>query len=153
MDLEQAYDKIYRYAYFKLHDQTVAEDITQETFLRYLNSGNHRGGFEMAYLYTITRNLCIDEFRKVKWDPIPESSEGNPAHDPTESMVEMIAVKDALSKLGQTDREILLLRFANEEPVGTISKLYHCSRFAVYRQIKKAKEELKRQLGGEEHEP
>ena len=152
MDLEQAYDKIYRYAYFKLHDQTAAEDITQETFLRYLSSDNHRGGFEMAYLYTITRNLCIDEFRKVKWEPIPESSEGKLAYDPTESMMETIAVREALSKLDESDREILLLRYANEETVGTISKLYHCSSFAVYRQIKKAKEALKRWLGGEEHE-
>lgn len=32
MDLEEQYDKIYRYCYFKLHHQQMAEDITQETF-------------------------------------------------------------------------------------------------------------------------
>nr|MCR4618735.1 RNA polymerase subunit sigma-24 [Lachnospiraceae bacterium] len=32
MDLEKAYDKIYRYAYFKLNNQAIAEDVTQETF-------------------------------------------------------------------------------------------------------------------------
>ena len=37
MDLESAYDKIYRYVYFKMNDQTVAEDITQETFLRFIS--------------------------------------------------------------------------------------------------------------------
>ena len=29
-------EKIYRYCYFKLHNRELAEDITQETFLRYL---------------------------------------------------------------------------------------------------------------------
>ena len=151
MNLEQAYDKIYRDAYFKLHDQTAAEDITQETFLRYLSRGNHRGGFEMPYLYTITKNLCVDEFRKAKWDPIPESNEENYAYDPTDSMMDILVVREALSKLDEMDREILLLRFANEESVGTISKLYHCSRFTVYRRIKKAKDEMKHLLGGQAH--
>lgn len=149
MDLEQAYDKIYRYAYFKLHDQVTAEDITQETFLRYLSSRNHHGSFEMPYLYTIAKNLCVDEFRKAKWAPIAENNETNPVYDPTGSTMETLAVMEALSKLDESSREILLLRFANEESVGTISRLYHCSRFAVYRQISKAKNEMKRLLGGE----
>ena len=37
MDLENAYDKIYRYVYFKVKNQTVAEDITQETFLHFIS--------------------------------------------------------------------------------------------------------------------
>lgn len=35
MDIEEQYDKIYRYCYFKLHDMQLAQDITQETFLRF----------------------------------------------------------------------------------------------------------------------
>jgi len=34
MDLEEQYDKIYRYCYFKVRHCQTAEDITQETFLR-----------------------------------------------------------------------------------------------------------------------
>lgn len=34
--IKEQYDKIYRYCYFKLHNRELAEDITQETFLRYL---------------------------------------------------------------------------------------------------------------------
>lgn len=36
MELEEQYDRIYRYCYYKLRDVQQAEDITQETFLRYL---------------------------------------------------------------------------------------------------------------------
>ena len=35
-DLDEQYDKIYRYCYMKLRHQQTAEDITQETFLRFL---------------------------------------------------------------------------------------------------------------------
>ena len=36
VDIEEQYEKIYRYCYFKLKNRESAEDITQEAFLRYL---------------------------------------------------------------------------------------------------------------------
>lgn len=150
MDLEEAYDKIYRYAYFKLHDRHLAEDITQETFLRYLNSRDSHGGYEMRYLYTITRNICIDEYRKTIWEPITEEYENGFGVDPTESVLTSLSVNEALAKMKEQDRELLLLRYVNKESVGTISKLYQCSRFVVYRRIKRAKDDLERLLGGED---
>ena len=66
MDLENTYDKIYRYVYFRIKDQTVAEDITQETFLRFISQKGNIHDYEMKYLYTIARNQCIDEFRRLK---------------------------------------------------------------------------------------
>ena len=38
IDIEEQYDKIYRYCYFKLKNQHLSEDITQETFLRFLRA-------------------------------------------------------------------------------------------------------------------
>ena len=32
MDIEEQYDKIYHYCYFKIYDKQLAQDITQETF-------------------------------------------------------------------------------------------------------------------------
>ncbi|MBD5515815.1 MAG: RNA polymerase sigma factor [Lachnospiraceae bacterium] len=65
LDVEEQYDKIYRYCYFKLHNQQTAEDITQETFLRYFQRYDHVTGREaLKCLYTIARNLCIDEYRR-----------------------------------------------------------------------------------------
>ena len=37
-DVEDQYDKIYRYCYFRLRDRQTAEDVTQGTFLRYLEN-------------------------------------------------------------------------------------------------------------------
>ena len=58
MDIEEQYDKIYRYCYFKIYDKQLAEDITQETFLRFFRQNlNIDNSKELAYLYTIARNL------------------------------------------------------------------------------------------------
>ena len=65
INLEEQYDKIYRYCYFKIHHKERAEDITQETFLRFFKNDSRMENEEaMRFLYTIAHNLCIDEYRK-----------------------------------------------------------------------------------------
>ena len=47
MDLEDQYDKLYRYCYFRVRDVQTAEDLVQETFLRWLDhypGQRERGG-------------------------------------------------------------------------------------------------------------
>ena len=42
MNLEDQYDRIFKYLYFHLHDRHMAEDMTQEAFLRFLGSRTYR---------------------------------------------------------------------------------------------------------------
>ncbi|MBR6484687.1 MAG: RNA polymerase sigma factor [Clostridiales bacterium] len=147
MDIEETYDKIYRYVYFKLKNQSVAEDITQETFLKYISAKGNIQSYEIRYLYTIARNLCIDEFRRVKPDPLPEDFEG-PATDTHKTIEDRLAVRQALKKLDAEDQELLLLRHVNGESVGTICSMLKISRFAVYRRIRNAEERLRISLEG-----
>ncbi|MBQ3009592.1 MAG: RNA polymerase subunit sigma-24, partial [Oscillospiraceae bacterium] len=65
LDMEQQYDNIYRYCYFKLRHAQTAEDITQETFLRYWDRYHPMpNALAIRYLYIIAKNLCIDEYRR-----------------------------------------------------------------------------------------
>lgn len=64
MDIEEQYDKIFHYCYYRIRDKNVAEDITQKVVLRFYNSNYVEQQKEIRYLYTIARNLCIDEYRK-----------------------------------------------------------------------------------------
>lgn len=103
MDLEAQYDKLYRYCYFQCKDVQAAEDVVQETFLRWLE--HYPGQKEreaIPTLYTIARNLCVD-----------------------------------LARLPQEDQTLLLLRYANQVPVQSLSKLTGLSRFAIYRKCAK----------------
>lgn len=145
MDLEIAYDKIYRYVYFKVNDRAVAEDITQETFLKYLSKKNAVHDYEMKFLYTIAKNLCIDEYRRIKPEALTEEhAETLAAKD--DPFLERYAVREALSKLSEEDRELLLLRYVNDAQVGTIAGILNISRFAVYRKLKEAESRLKKEL-------
>lgn len=51
MDLKEQYDKIYRYCYFKVRRREMAEDITQETFLRVFEKNKHFGKEEHYSIY------------------------------------------------------------------------------------------------------
>lgn len=144
MDYEAQYDKIYRYCYFKLNNAAVAEDITQETFLRFLESSTYKErGRELNYLYTIARNLCIDESRKRVLDELTEevSEEG-----PEERVIENVVIKQALEKLSSKERELVLLRYINEVPVKVLCELRGCSRFAIMRQMKQVLKKLRENL-------
>ena len=144
LNLEEQYDKIYRYCYFRLHQREIAEDITQETFLRFLESeGYVNKGQSLQYLYTIARNLCVDEYRKPKTDFLDEEVIESFNE---EEMITQISIRIALSELDEMDRELLLLRYANDVPVSVISKFYGISRFAVYRKLLQATKKLKGKL-------
>lgn len=147
MDIEQQYDKVYRYCYFKVQDKFLAEDITQEAFLRFFNSDYKVRGKELAYLYTIARNLCIDEYRRIKPVYLSETDEGVEQTFEDKAILHT-ELKQALDRLDEEDRELMLLRYVNEENVSDIGKLFKLSRFAVYRRLQKILKELRAYLEG-----
>lgn len=140
---EEHYDKIYRYCFFKLGQRETAEDITQETFLRFLNHKSY-GSIDngLSCLYTIARHLCIDEYRKKKALSL-ESEEQIEDIAAEERMIDGISIKLALAKLEEEERELILLRYVNEVSVTVICKMFGLSRYAVYRKIRKALQKLR----------
>lgn len=160
VNMEEQYDKIYRYCYFKLHHQQTAEDITQETFLHYFQKYGYSLGMSKAALqclYTIARNLCIDEYRRQSKQSMYESVRGDsmwgnlpqedflqenlvqadytPGGYKEEQILTGMVVRAALSELKEDERELLLLRYVNEVPVAVISQMLGISRFAVRRRL------------------
>ena len=151
-DIEEQYDRIYRYCYFKIHSREVAEDITQETFLRFYEHYGHYGNdWTLQYLYKIAHNLCVDEFRRKEHVAINEEEPEPGAVDgPEKQVLYNIVLKEALQVLSKEEQELVLLRYVNEVPVVAIAKFYEISRFALYRKLKTATEKLQRKLGVEE---
>ena len=148
LDMEEQYDKIYRYCFFKLHNRELAEDMTQETFLRYLQRySNIAGVSALKCLYTIARNLCVEEYRRPKYESV-EASESDGTME--ERLIEHLAVKKALSSLASDEQELLLLRYVNEVPVSTIAGILGISRFAVYRKLKSAAKQFREAIREED---
>lgn len=149
IDLEEQYDKIYRFCYFKLRHPQAAEDAAQETFLRFLNSASYReNGQALRYLYAIARNLCIDEARRRRPE-LPPNGVPDDCPDPAQEdgTLTRLALRDALGRLDEADRELLLLRYVNEVPTAVLCRLYHISRFTLYRRCTRLLRELREELG------
>lgn len=148
IDIEEQYEKIYRYCFYRLRNREQAEDITQEAFLRWFASDTYRDtGQVLQYLYTIARNLCIDAYRRPPPAPLadPEALlETLPAHaaDPLPA----IALRAALDRLDEQDRELVLLRFVNEVPVRVLCRLTGQSRFALRRRLNRILKTLREAL-------
>ncbi|MBR0105021.1 MAG: RNA polymerase sigma factor [Firmicutes bacterium] len=148
MDLKEQYDRLLRYCYMKTKDPYLAEDIVQETFLKFWQSRSYKDtGKEMAYLYTIARNLCIDGFRKPKTENIDDyASSAVYAMSEQEKAVTQLALEEALNKLPDDLREIVTLRYVSGISAADIGRIVGMSRFSVYRRLKGSLRILKKYL-------
>lgn len=147
IDIDEQYDKVYRYCYFRVKNQHLAEDITQETFLRFFESSSYRdAGRPLAYLYTIARNLCIDEFRKIPTEELKEEMVQNGFED---AVIQTENLQQAIETLSKEEQELILLRYVNEVSFADLSKMYGKSRFALHRQLSKITGKLERRISDE----
>lgn len=143
-DLEEQYNKIYRYCYMKLGHRQTAEDLTQETFLRFFADRRYQDmGRELAYLYTIARNQCIDYYRKQKPLVMPEELSEGPKED---ELLTSFALQEAVKKLAPEDQELIFFKYVNELSAAEIGQILGWSRFAVYRRLKSCLKRLKQLL-------
>ena len=151
MDLKVQYDRLLRYCYMKTKDRFTAEDIVQETFLRFWQSHYYEDtGKEMAYLYTIARNLCMDEFRREKPFEIDAYSELLECRsEGTDRMIDSLAITEALEKLPDNLREIIELRYVSEMSCADIGRVVNLSRFSVNRRLKEGLKLLRNYMGGD----
>lgn len=145
-DIEENYNKIYKYCFFHVHDRILAEDLTQETFLRALPHGMEG---ELPYLYTVAGNLCTDYYRKRGREATyPKETEceeqGIPGEQ--ENIPEKLLIREAVQSLSEDAREFVWLRFVLEESASAVAGILGISRFAVYRREKQILKELREKL-------
>ncbi len=135
IDINDQYDKIFRYCYYKIHDRDIAEDLTQETFLRFLESPHYRDmGKELHYLYTIAGNLCKDAFHRRTAEELDENIADDKDYE--DFILTNVALGNAIKNLPEEDKEIIILRYINDVPIGVLGELFGMSRFRMSRRIK-----------------
>jgi RNA polymerase sigma-70 factor, ECF subfamily len=124
-DLERFYDghvdKVYKYFYIQCLNRHVAEDLTSQTFIAYINKHNNGNIKEQTkYLYAIMRNVWAD-FLRIKYSEAVaslEAIEDFESHADSAittfeslSLVERAAVY--IDKLPESQRLVARLRFVN----------------------------------------
>ena len=154
LNLEDQYDRIFKYLYFHLHDRHVAEDMTQEAFLRFLGSRTYRDeNRQLQYLYTIARNLCSQYYRDKTISYNLDEEADTPETDGFEnSLIQRLALQNALESFSPEEKELLFLRYINDVPVPVISGLYRISRFAMYRKVKGILQKVRVKMEADQNE-
>jgi len=124
-------DRIYRFIYFRVSDDTTTEDLTSQVFLKAWESlDRYQAGNSpyLAWLYTIARNLVIDHYRMkkdtVNIDDVLLVRAGDPSPDEeVQSRFEIQALRKALQFLTEEQQQVLVLRFIAGMSTEDIAKI------------------------------
>ncbi len=144
------YPQILRYCQIHVKDDGYAEDMAQETFVRFfrtLKQYQHYGKVG-NYLYAIAANACKDYHRKMREIPMEELPEAQNKN--TESLEEYIAVKEALNNLPEELREVAVLFFVQERKQKDIARILGLSLSLVKYRIRRSRELLGAYFGEED---
>ena len=136
---EEHFDKIYRYVALRIGDKTEAEDMTQQVFLKALQSISSfrwRGIPFSAWLFRIAHNQVVDYLRKrTKQATVPvDESTVSLISNPqllVERRLDIEQLLSATKRLTPAQREVISLRFAGELPIAQVAKIMGKSQGAV----------------------
>ena len=155
MNFKKFAGSIFRYIYFKVSDYELAQDLTEETFIRYLKVlregkiDNHK-----ALLYLIAKGFIIDYYRKKKnsqkisLDKIDERllSKFDNTENAIAQLQELEDVYEKIKKLKKEYQEILYLHYVEDLTIKEIAfiqkKKENAIRVYLYRALKALKEKL-----------
>ncbi len=113
--------QVYRFLYYRLGSQALAEDLTSDTFfraLRSMSSFRWQGKDFGAWLMTIARNLTTDHYKSGK-NRLEVTTEDMTPHDsategPESAVMTSLtneALVEALKELPDEQRDCLVMRF------------------------------------------
>ncbi len=143
--------RVYQLAYRTTGNASLAEDITQDVFLRvWRNAGSYTPDAKLTtWLHRITVNLCLDSIRKnkrrgeVTVDAIPEREAPPPEKYESDSREAVIAAVQALS---ERQRIALLLHRLGGCPLKEVSEITGWSESAVESLLTRAYANLRERL-------
>jgi RNA polymerase sigma-70 factor, ECF subfamily len=137
---EAYFDKIYRYISFRVRNEMEAEDMTQQVFMKVLNSISsykNKGAPFSSWVYRIAHNLVVD-FMRQQNKKATVDIEGiqlvSPAEDPQqmiEQEIDVEEVKKATRSLTVSQQEVLSLRFAGELSIMECARIMSKSEGAI----------------------
>lgn len=128
---EAHFDNLYRYIMLKVGNRADAEDLTQQTFLKALESiGSYRwrGLPFSSWLFRIAHNQAVDYYRKrSKEQNVPlDETRALASDDPAslaEQRITLAQLAVACRQLTEAQREVIYLRFSSEMSVAETAKI------------------------------
>lgn len=161
---------LYHFAFRQLRNGPAAEDVVQETFVRVVqNVADFKNEARFTtWVYTITRNLCIDQLRKRAHRKHPSLDEPRGDEGDGRTLGELVADKKsdtersagssemkehiarAVAKLPDDQREVFLMREVANLPFKEIAEITGVPENTVKSRMRYALERLQEALGAYE---
>lgn len=147
---------IFRYMSYLVRHKQVAEDLTQEVFIRFVRTGDiHRTSVEIqAWLRKTARNIAFDYLRRkrliefIPFIPIHEKMEEHPFFE----MENVRELYDALGKLKPSYREVIIWRKIEELSIRDTAEILSWNEEKVKNTLKRAMQALRKEMGGVQDE-
>ena len=151
-------DKIYRYIYFRVGSEELAQDLTSEVFLKsweYAGQDKKSPGKDLdnprAFFYQVARNLIADFYRQkdklpLSLEDVADKTIADKKDGPMERAVlslDMESVKAALGRLNEDYRDIVIWRYLDEMEIKEIAQIMEKSEGAVRVLLSRALASLK----------
>ncbi len=145
---DQYYQLVYRFFYYRVSDVKRAEDLTSDLFVKLIEKmGLYQPGKApfLAWLYTIARNMLIDDYRRRA--RVPELSSlgdylASDKHNPVRSaelQSDADCLKQALQHLTDDQREVIITKFIegrrNREVADVVGKSYYAVKSLQHRAL------------------
>ncbi len=167
------YEDIYKYCYRLLKNKTLAEDVTQEVFLKFISSMERyrEYGKMKNYLYVIAGNAVRDYLKKASTlyetsvdiqEKYPggkrsfryknTGSTGGPdsvtlcGSGEIDRLIDRIQVIEALDTLEPAEREMIILRYYQEMRLKDIAAVMEMPVSTVRYRLKQAEKILREKL-------
>ncbi len=144
--------KVMRYIMTRVQRRAEAEDLCEDVFekvLKKIDDFDETKASVSTWIFTITRNTLIDHFRKFR--PSDEIDEEMPSDMSVEApMLEketLDELADALNKLDQEMRDIIVLLYYDKKPMTEIAQLMGLSYGVVKLRHQKALLMLRQYMG------
>ncbi len=157
--IEKYRKQVHAYAWRRTGDFHIAEDITQDTFLQVyqkLETLEDLTQFS-RWLYAIVNRLCIAWYRKnrIHTESFEETDESEIEIDAysryvaseqvkTTAMVQRDIVQKLLTKLKESDRQVVTLHYFNEMTYSEIGSYLGVSESTIKSRLHRARKRLKK---------
>ncbi|MDC3422202.1 sigma-70 family RNA polymerase sigma factor [Aquibacillus koreensis] len=144
-----------RLIFLYVRDKAITDDLTQEVFIKvfsHMNTFEHNSSYK-TWIYRIAINQCKDYFRswtyrKIIFNPFIEKTNDNTPEQILIREDEKSLLTQAILSLPIKYREIIILFYYNELKMKEISNILQVNESTVKTRISRARNLLKKKLGG-----
>ncbi len=139
------FDMVYRLALNQMKDKHMAEDVTQDVFVKYINSDKDFESEEhvKAWLIRVTVNMCKNVFNSAWYKKSAPLEEDIP-----EEEKEISDLYEEVLKLPKKYKAVIHLFYYEDMPIADIAACLGEKESTIKSQLHRAREILKKTLKG-----